>query len=204
MQIAQTVNAALRSVPTWPLYLVALIPPIWLFYAGVTGGLGVDPVKAMEHEMGELGLQVLIIGILVSPLRKFTGISLLKFRRAIGLIGFFYIACHLAVWLFLDVQIWSQIWADILKRPYITIGMAGFVLMIPLAITSNNKSIRLLGGTWRKLHKLVYPAVILGGVHYVMLVKGWQVEPLVYLAIILGLLATRIKIPTPRRKDSPV
>ncbi len=103
------------------------------------------------------------------------------------------------VWLFLDVQIWSQIWADIVKRPYITIGMAGFVLLIPLAVTSNNLSMRKMGPVrWRKLHKLTYPAVLLGGVHFMMLVKGWQVEPMIYLAVILGLLACG-SIPVRRR-----
>lgn len=191
MAFAQTVNGALRKVPTWPLYIGAALFPAWLFYQGVSGALGVDPVKAMEHEMGELGLKVLILSLIVTPLRRFTGVSLLKFRRALGLIGFFYIFCHLLVWLVLDVQIPAQIWADILKRPYITIGMAGFLLLIPLAITSNTASIRKLGAGWRKLHKLAYPAILLGGVHYLMLVKGWQIEPMIYLAVIAGLLAAR-------------
>lgn len=195
MGVVQRLNGALRRIPTWPLYIGAVIPPVYLFYMGVTGGLGVDPVKALEHEMGELGLQVLIAGLAITPLRRFAGINLFKFRRAIGLIGFFYIACHLSVWLFLDVQIAAQIWADIVKRPYITIGMAGFALLIPLALTSNNRSIRKLGANWRRLHKLVYGAVLLGGVHYLMLVKGWQVEPMVYLAIIGALLAARIRFP---------
>lgn len=192
MSIAQSLNGTLRRIPAWPIYIVSLIPPVWLFYQGVNGGLGVDPVKVMEHEMGELGLQVLIAVLAISPLRKYTGVSLLKFRRALGLVGFFYIGLHLLVWLVLDVQLIDQIIKDILKRPYITIGMAGFVLMIPLAITSNNASIRKLGATWRKLHKLTYGAVLLGGVHYLMLVKGWQIEPMIYLAVIVALLMMRL------------
>lgn len=201
MTIAQTVNGALRKLPTWPLYIGAALFPAWLFYQGVSGALGVDPVKVMEHEMGEMGLKVLILSLLVTPLRRFTGISLLKFRRALGLIGFFYIFCHLLVWLVLDVQIPAQIWADILKRPYITIGMAGFLLLIPLALTSNALSIRKLGANWRRLHKLTYPAILLGGVHYLMLVKGWQVEPMIYLAVIIGLIGTRF---APRKRPSRV
>lgn len=189
---AQTINGALRRVPAWPLYILAVIPPALLFYLGVTGQLGIDPVKKMEHEIGLYGLWVLIATLAVTPLRRLTGISLIRYRRALGLIGFFYIVCHLAVWLFLDVQIWSQIWADILKRPYITIGMGAFALMIPLAITSNNWSIRKLRKNWGKLHKLVYPAVLLGGIHFVMLRKGWQIEPLAYLAVIIVLLLARI------------
>ncbi|MBU2935960.1 MULTISPECIES: protein-methionine-sulfoxide reductase heme-binding subunit MsrQ [Pacificibacter] len=195
--IAQAVNGVLRRVPAWPLYIVAVIPPVFMFFAALNGKLGVDPVKSLEHEMGELGLQVLIAVLAISPLRRLTGISLIKFRRALGLIGFFYIFLHLLVWLVLDVQIVDQIVKDIIKRPYITIGMAAFVLMIPLAITSNNWSLRRLGPKWRSLHKLTYPAVILGGVHFVWLVKGWQLEPLIYLAVILGLLALRVK---PKRR----
>lgn len=191
-KVAQSINGALRRVPAWPLYVIAVIPPAWLFYQGVTGALGIDPVKKMEHQIGLLGLQVLIATLAVTPLRRFTGINLIKYRRALGLIGFFYIVCHLAVWLFLDVQIWSQIWADIVKRPYITIGMGAFALLIPLAITSNNWSIRKLRKKWTSLHKLVYPALLLGGIHFIMLRKGIQLEPLIYLGVIAGLLILRL------------
>ena len=190
-------NRLARKIPTWPLYLGALIPPAWYFYAGLTGQLGVDPVKAMEHKIGLLGLQVLIASLCVTPLRRHLGLNLIKFRRALGLIAFFYIVLHLTVWIVLDVQIMSQIIADIYKRPYITIGMAGFVLMIPLAATSYNAAIRKLGRKWRQLHKLVYPAVLLGGVHFVMLRKGWQLEPLLYVAAIVVLLLLRVPM---RRK----
>lgn len=188
------INRFMRQVPTWPLYVAAVIPPAWFFYAGVTGQLGVDPVKAMEHKIGLLGLQVLIASLCVTPLRRYAGLNLLKFRRALGLIGFFYIFLHLLVWVVLDVQIFSQIIADIYKRPYITIGMGAFVLMIPLAATSYNAAIRKLGRNWRKLHKLVYPALLLGGVHFVMLRKGWQIEPLLYLAAVVALLLLRVPV----------
>jgi methionine sulfoxide reductase heme-binding subunit len=107
------------------------------------------------------------------------------------LLGFTYVSLHLLVWLVLDVGILSQIWADILKRPYITIGMAGFACLLPLAATSNNYSIRKLGAKWRKLHRLTYLAVVLGAVHFIWLVKGFQIEPLLYMAAILALLALR-------------
>ncbi|MDO6458546.1 protein-methionine-sulfoxide reductase heme-binding subunit MsrQ [Celeribacter halophilus] len=188
------INRFMRQVPTWPLYVAAVIPPAWFFYAGVTGQLGVDPVKAMEHKIGLLGLQVLIASLCVTPLRRYAGLNMLKFRRALGLIGFFYIFLHLLVWVVLDVQIFSQIIADIYKRPYITIGMGAFVLMIPLAATSYNAAIRKLGRNWRKLHKLVYPALLLGGVHFVMLRKGWQIEPLLYLAAVVALLLLRVPV----------
>ena len=196
MTFAQQINRRLSKVPAWPLYILGVIPPVWFLYLGLTGELGADPIKALEHKMGELALQLLIVTLAITPLRNWTNINLIKFRRAIGLLTFLYVLLHLLVWLVLDVQILSQIWADILKRPYITIGMLGFVLMIPLAITSNNLSIRKLGPkTWRRLHQLTYATAILGAVHFVMLAKGFQIEPLVYLGIILALLATRVKLP---------
>ena len=117
--------------------------------------------------------------------------------------AFFYVSAHLLVWLVLDVQIVSQIWADILKRPYITVGMAAFVLMIPLAATSTNRAIRALGARWRKLHRLTYMVALLGALHFVMLVKGFQLEPLVYMGIVIGLLALRA-IPKGRPVRQPV
>lgn len=193
--IADRINAAARRIPAWPLYVIAVLPPIWLLYQGLTGGLGVEPISALEHELGQLALQVLIAGLCITPLRRFAGINLLRYRRAIGLIAFFYVALHLLVWLVLDVQVLSRIWADILKRPYISVGMGAFVLLIPLAVTSNNLSIRKLGGkTWRKLHRLAYAAALLGALHFVMLVKGFQIEPLIYMAIVVVLLALRLPL----------
>ena len=195
-----TLNRTFRKLPTWPIYILGALYPAWLLWQGLTGGLGVDPVKVMEHALGERGLQLLILGLAITPLRRYAGLNLLKFRRAIGLLTFFYILLHLLVWLVLDVQILSQIWADILKRPYITIGMAGFVVMLPLAATSNNLSVRRLGRRWQKLHKATYAVAILGAVHYVMLAKGFQVEPLVYLCVVLLLLGLRLR---PRRRVAP-
>ena len=128
----------------------------------------------------------------------------MKFRRALGLLAFGYVCLHLLVWLVLDVGVLSQIWADILKRPYITIGMAGFVCLIPLAATSNNYSIRKLGPKWRQLHRLTYIAVVLGGVHFIWLVKGFQIEPLLYMAAILGLLILRLPKKRQNRPGSNV
>lgn len=187
------INQIARKLPAWPLYLLGALYPAWLLWQGVTGGLGVDPVKAMEHALGEAGLQLLIAGLCITPLRRFTGVNLLKFRRAIGLLAFSYICLHLLVWLVLDVQIPAQIWADILKRPYVTIGMAGFALLIPLAVTSNGFSVRRLGRRWNKLHKITYVAALLGALHFVMLVKGFQIEPLLYMGAVVVLLLLRLK-----------
>ena len=186
------INSSARKVPAWLIYIVGILPAAWFLYAGLTGGSGADPIKALEHELGEFALKLLIVGLCITPLRKHLGVNLLKFRRAIGVMTFIYVLLHLLVWLVLDVQIVSQIWADILKRPYITVGMVGFVLMIPLAMTSNNLSVRKLGVRWRKLHKLTYGIAVLGALHFVMVAKGIQLEPLLYMAVVLGLLALRI------------
>jgi methionine sulfoxide reductase heme-binding subunit len=196
MDIAGSVNGVLKKVPAWPLYIVGAAYAGWQFYLAATGQIGVDPINLLEREYGAMALKLIIAGLLITPLRKYTGLNLLKFRRAIGVTAFFLVLAHFMVWAVLDVGTFARVWADIVKRPYVTIGMGALVLMLPLVLTSNNWSLRKLGGAaWRKLHKLTYPAAILAGVHYVWLVKGWQTEPLVYLTIILGLLATRIRFP---------
>lgn len=196
--LVDRINQVARKVPTWAVYIVYLIPVPVLLYMGMTGGLGREPIKALEHELGEIALQLLIIGLCITPLRRFTGVNLIKFRRTMGVLAFTYVALHLLVWAVLDVQALDRVWADILKRPYITIGMAAFVLMTPLVVTSNNKSVRALGAVWRKLHLLTYPVAILAGIHFIWLSKGFQLEPMVYMAVILGLLALRV--PALRKK----
>ncbi|AUQ67873.1 protein-methionine-sulfoxide reductase heme-binding subunit MsrQ [Phaeobacter inhibens] len=188
----QRINSLFRMVPVWLVYMGGMLPAGVLFYQGLSGALGAEPIKALEHEYGELALQLLVATLAITPLRRLLGLNLMRFRRAIGLLCFFYVSCHLLVWLLLDVQLLGQILADILKRPYITIGMAGFVLMLPLALTSNGISVRRLGARWRFLHRLTYPAAFLGALHYVMLAKGFQLEPLIYMGAVLLLLALRL------------
>ena len=198
--LADRINATARRVPSWSLYPVAALLPAWLLQQALVGGLGVEPVEVMQHRLGEWGLQVLIACLCITPLRRFLSLNLLRFRRALGQIGFAYITLHLLVWALLDVQIWSQIWADIAKRPYITIGMAGFLLLVPLAATSTDRALRTMGtSAWRTLHRLAYPAVLLGAVHWVMLSKTWQWEPMIHLGIVVALLATRIEVRRVRR-----
>lgn len=194
------INTTLRRVPTWPLYVLFALPAPWLVYLGATGGLGVEPIKALEHELGLLALQFLIAGLAVTPLRRFVGVNLIRFRRLLGLSAFYYVGCHLLVWLVLDVQILAQIWADILKRPYITIGMIAFLLLIPLAVTSSDRAVRRLGPIgWRRLHRLAYPAALLAVLHFVMLRKGLQIEPLIYAGVICALLVMRMQRQGKRR-----
>ncbi len=193
MDIVQTINSRLRKVPAWPLYIVGMLPAAFYFYWAVTNQLGADPLKALEFQLGIWALQLLIATLLVTPLRNLFNLNLIKFRRAIGLLAFFYVCLHLMTYLWLDQQWgWTAILKDITKRPYIIIGMLAFRGLVPLAITSNNASIRRLGAAgWKKLHKLVYPVAILGAVHYLLLVKAWPLEPFVYLGIILILVGYR-------------
>jgi sulfoxide reductase heme-binding subunit YedZ len=196
------INGFARKVPTWVIYLLYILPAFYFFYLALSGGLGPDPVKALEHKYGETALQLLIIGLCITPLRQYAGLNLIKFRRTFGVLAFTYVTLHLLVWAILDVQSIDRVIADIIKRPYVTIGMAGFALLLPLALTSNNWSVRKLGRKWKQLHKLTYVAVFLGGVHYIWLVKGIQVEPLIYMAVILTLLGVRLRNRRPARASA--
>jgi sulfoxide reductase heme-binding subunit YedZ len=191
--LAQRINGWLRRVPTWPVYLLGFGWIAWLFWRGATDYTLVEPIDWLERAYGEKALQLLVATLAVTPLRRFLGINLLKFRRALGLLVFFFVLAHFLVWALLDVQALGAVWADILKRPYITIGMAAFAMLVPLALSSNDRSLRRLGGArWRKLHWLTYAIAVLGAVHYVWLARGFAIEPLVYLGLILALLATRL------------
>lgn len=187
------INSLSRRVPVNAVYLAGVLPFLWIVWLAISNGLGPDPVKEIELRLGELGLQLLVAGLLVTPLR-WAGLNLIRFRRAIGLLAFFYVAMHLLTWVVLDMGLrWDQMAADLVKRWYIIIGMLAFAAMLPLAITSNNASIRRLGAaTWNRLHRLTYVAALGGAVHYLMLVKAWPVEPLLYLGAITALLLARV------------
>lgn len=194
------INRQLRRLPTWAVYFAGTIPAALLIYGAVFGGLGPDPVKGLERPLGEWGLRFLIASLAVTPLMR-VGLRLLKFRRALGLLGFFYILAHFAVWIGLDMGLyWPQIAGDLIKRPYIIVGFAGFLMLLPLAITSNDGMIRRLGGqAWRRLHRLAYPAILAGAVHFLMIGKVYTTEALIYLGLVAVLLAIRL-IPQRRRR----
>ncbi len=141
----------------------------------------------------------MIASLLVTPLRERTGINLLRFRRMIGLTAFFYAMLHFGVWLVFDRQLqWAAIGADLVKRPYIIVGMIALVLLVPLALTSNNTMVARLGAMrWRWLHMLAYPAAAAIALHYLWLVKSWTAQPLAYAAITALLLSYRL-LPKPR------
>ncbi|WP_421858926.1 protein-methionine-sulfoxide reductase heme-binding subunit MsrQ [Oricola sp.] len=190
------------ALPEWAVYALAAIPAVYYLAAGFTNNLGPDPLRVLENSLGEWALRFLIAGLAVTPLLRFARINLVKYRRAIGLIAFAYIVLHFSVYLALDRQFdWPAIWKDIVKRPYIMFGMAAFLMLVPLALTSNRYSVRKLGAAgWRNLHRLVYPAALCGALHYLLLVKAWPPEPIIYLLIILLLLGVRRIRPARRQR----
>ncbi len=194
MTVAAAINGALRPVPPAVVYVLGVLPALWLVMLLFAGGLGVDPVRRLEQDLGLYALQFLIAGLCITPLRRLTGINLIRFRRAVGLIAFGYAALHVAVWVALDLQFrWAEIGAALVKRPYIVAGAAAFLMLVPLAWTSTDSAMRRMGAAaWRRLHLLVYPAALAAAVHYVWLVKRWPIEPILYLAAVAALVGLRV------------
>jgi methionine sulfoxide reductase heme-binding subunit len=178
-------------------------PRVSFIFWAVAGDLGPDPVKEIERHAGLWGLQFLVATLAISPARHF-GLNLIKMRRALGLLSFFYILLHFLTWIVLDMGLdWPQILGALSKRPYILIGFAAFVAMIPLALTSNNLAIRRIGPkAWSRLHKLTYVIAIGGVVHYLLLAKVITLQPLIYAALVLMLLAIRLVAVARRRPMS--
>lgn len=173
---------------------LCLLPVLWLLWRFFHNDLGVNPVETVVRQLGVWGLRLLVLGLALTPLARLLRQGrLIRWRRPIGLFAFGYVTLHLLSYVVIDQYFdWEHIWWDILKRPYITFGMAAFVLLIPLALTSFNAAIRRLGGVvWRNLHRLIYVIVPLGALHYFLLVKADKSMPLVYAAIIAVLLAWR-------------
>ncbi|OYW56608.1 MAG: sulfoxide reductase heme-binding subunit YedZ [Rhodobacterales bacterium 32-66-7] len=190
------VNAFARRVPTWVVYGLGVVPLAFLVWGAVAGDLGVDPVKAIEKRLGLLGLQFLLASLAITPLRR-VGLNLIRFRRALGLLAFGYVSLHLVAWVWLDMGLrWSEMAADLVKRPYVILGMIGFVALVPLAATSTNYAIRRMGPVgWRRLHRLAYLAVLAGALHLVLLSKVWTAQVLVYAGLAVLLVALRLLPP---------
>ena len=176
-------------------FILSLLPLAYYGWGAWHDALGANPIEAVTRGMGTWTLNFLLITLAVTPLRKLTGWhAVLRLRRMLGLFSFFYAVLHLTSYLWFDQFFdWGEIAQDILKRPFITVGMAAFVLLIPLAATSTNAAIRRLGGrSWQALHRTVYAIGILAVLHYSWLVKADQSQPLLYggiLAVLLGLRA---------------
>jgi len=178
------------------IWVLCLAPLAWLVYRAVFGGLSANPIDDITDTTGQWALRLLLVSLAVTPVRRLTGWNgVIQWRRLLGLFAFFYVALHLSTYVVLD-QFFdvAAIVADIAKRRYITVGLAGFLLLLPLAITSTTAWIRRLGGRrWQRLHRLVYVAAVCGVIHLLWIVKGDDLrEPAVYGAILALLLGIRV------------
>jgi methionine sulfoxide reductase heme-binding subunit len=195
-------------------FMFSLLPLVWWCWLMMQGQLGANPVETLSHQSGDWSLRFLLLTLAVTPLRRLTGWNRLQqFRRMLGLFAFFYVCLHFGVYLifdqFFDLQ---AIIEDVAQRPYITVGFAGLLLLIPLATTSTHTMIKRLGRNWQRLHRLVYLIGVLGVLHYLWLVKADLTEPLVYagmLAVLLGyrlwwwIRSTTIARPIQRKVEQP-
>lgn len=206
-------SLVIRRVIKPALFVVCALPLlglIWAFLGTVygigDGSLGANPVEKIQDTFGQWGLRFIVITLAVTPVRDWLDLPwLVQLRRMLGLYAFCYVLMHFCTWLFLDQGLyWSGIVEDIGKRPFITIGFAALLLLIPLAVTSTNKMMRRLGRRWKKLHRLIYVISLLGVWHYYWQVKADTTEPLIYLAIVLVLLGWRVWKLRPRRQAAVV
>jgi len=178
-------------------FAASLVPAAFIAMAvfGVAGqSLGANPTEALIHRTGIWGLRFLLLTLAVTPLRRITGLNwLIRFRRMLGLFAFFYVLLHFLSYAVVDKWLdVAVIVEDVIKRPYITLGMTGLVLLVPLAATSTNAMMRRLGKRWQKLHRLVYVIAVLGVWHFWWQVKQDIREPLAYAAVLAALLGWRL------------
>lgn len=186
-------DRAIRYLIKPLLFIICLVPFIVLTIGAVNDTLGVNPVEKLTLETGEWTLRLLLLTLAITPLRRISGhVWLIKLRRMLGLFTFFYACLHFTTYIWLDQFFdWQEILIDIPKRPFITVGFAAFVLLIPLALTSTNSMMRLLKKRWVQLHKLIYVIAVLGCLHFLWVVKADTLEPLIYFVILLLLLGYR-------------
>ncbi|HXT87574.1 MAG TPA: protein-methionine-sulfoxide reductase heme-binding subunit MsrQ [Verrucomicrobiae bacterium] len=176
-------------------FAACLVPLGILVWRATQGDLTANPIEFVEHWTGDWTMRFLIITLCITPMRKLLKMpELIRFRRMLGLFAFFYLCLHFSAWIGLDRFFnLHDMWADVLKRKYITVGFAGFVLLVPLAVTSTKGWIRRLGGKrWQMLHRGIYFAAIAGVIHYAWLVKSDEHKPLQYAAMVGALLLWRI------------
>jgi methionine sulfoxide reductase heme-binding subunit len=176
-------------------FIASLAPAVWLAYATLTDRLQGDVVKIIEIDTGTWALRFLAITLLVTPLKQITGWAwLASFRRMFGLFAFFYATVHLNIYALLDLELqFGELWKGVVKRPYITVGMLSWLLLVPLAITSPNAIAKKLGGVrWKQLHRLTYLVGVTATLHYLWAVKKDTFWPLVYFALFAGLLGWRV------------
>lgn len=184
-------------------FVLCLLPVALLVWRGFHNNLSADPITFITHRTGDWTLRFLVITLAITPLRKILHQpQLIRFRRMFGLFAFFYACLHFGTWIGLDKGFdWTEMWKDVVKRRFITVGFTAFVLMIPLALTSTAGMIRRLGGKrWQMLHRLIYASAVLGVIHYYWLVKSDVRKPLVYAFLVAILLAWRLGSWIERRK----
>jgi sulfoxide reductase heme-binding subunit YedZ len=175
-------------------HLLCLAPFAWLLWAAASDGLGANPVEKLTHETGQWTLRLLLVTLALSPLRQWSGTAAwLRFRRLAGLYSFFYCCCHFSIWFIADHSLdVGEMLDDVIKRPYITLGFSAFLLLWPLALTSNRAMLHRLGRRWKTLHQLVYLILLLGILHFLWLVKADYLQPTIYAIIAVILLAHRV------------
>lgn len=175
------------------IFILCLLPFLSLVLGAINDELGVNPVETLTHETGEWALRFLLITLSITPLRRLLNINwLIKLRRMLGLYAFFYASLHFVTYIWFDQYFdWQEILSDIVKRPFITIGFASLVLLLPLAITSNNAMQKRLKKRWLVLHKLAYVIPMLVIVHFIWSIKADYSEPLFYTCIFLILMFPR-------------
>jgi methionine sulfoxide reductase heme-binding subunit len=190
---SQTTVRRVIKPALFALCLVPLASLVWRALELQGTNLGANPIEKIQDTLGQWGLRFLLITLAITPLRDwFKAPWLVSLRRMLGLFAFAYIVMHFLTWLILDQDLyWSGILIDVAKRPFITLGFLGLLLLTPLAVTSTNGMMRRLGRRWKTLHRLVYAIVLLGIWHYYWQVKADVREPLVYLAIAVLLLGWR-------------
>lgn len=171
-----------------------LLPLLWLIAGALRGALGANPVETITHTTGAWALRLLVLTLAITPLRRLTGWqALAPFRRTAGLLAFGYAALHFATWVVLDLGFdLAAVAEDVAERPYITVGFATFLVLVPLAATSTRPAMRRLGRAWNRLHRLVYLAALGAVVHFLWLVKADLREPAIYGAIVAVLLGARL------------
>ena len=177
-------------------FLLSSFPFLLIAYKVFFNKLGPEPVKEITHFTGEWTLIFICLTLSMSPLKRLTNLAIwVSFRRMLGLFVFFYATLHLLTYIGLDYRFdWSPILNDVIKKKYVFIGFAAWLLLLPLTITSSKKMVLLLKNNWKKLHRLIYVIAIFGSLHYIWLSKTIFFKPLIYFIIILVLLALRIKI----------
>lgn len=176
-------------------FLICLIPFASLLWRFIKGNLGINPVETLQHGTGDWTIRFIVFTLCITPFRKLFQLpDLIRFRRMLGLFAFFYVCLHFLTYLGPDQSFdVSGMWKDVAKRPFITVGFAAFVSLIPLAITSTAGWIRRIGGKrWQMLHRLIYFAAVCGVVHYYWLVKSDVRKPLFYGALVGILLLWRV------------